>query len=331
MPDFKKKSLVLAGDIGGTKTNIGLFEMGKRRPIRRLIEVYSSKDASGLESIIEQFFGKYPVSINHACFGIAGPVINGQCRTTNLPWYVSENRIRKRFKWKRVRLLNDLTATVEGVPLLNSRELLPLNKRVRKAQNIALIAPGTGLGEALLVFKEGKYSAVSSEGGHADFSPNTDAELQLWFFLHKQFGHVSKERVLSGPGLFNIYSWFKDSGRYSEPSWLRKRIEEIDPAKAVTDAAMNKNTPICVATLNMFVSILGAVAGNLALIGMATGGVFLGGGIPPKILSILQNGLFMEAFVNKGRFEDFLKKIPVRVIINDKAALLGAAKCAFEL
>jgi glucokinase len=267
-----------------------------------------------------------------ACFGIAGPVVNGRCRTTNLPWEVSEVRIRRRFGFRHVRLINDLEATARAIPLLESREVFSLNRaRVRKGQSLALVAPGTGLGESLLIFRDGKYRPISSEGGHADFSPNNEEELSLWQYLHKRLGHVSKERVLSGPGLLNIYSWHKASGRHREPRWLVRKIKEMDPARAITEVALGDRHPLCVDSLSMFVSIFGAVAGNLALTGMTTGGVYLGGGIPPKILPKLRESIFMKAFTNKGRFKELLERIAVRVILNEKAALLGAAECAFQI
>jgi glucokinase len=332
MTGSEDKSLVLAGDIGGTKTNLGLFSRGKRRPVAKVIETYPSREAPHLESIIERFLNRHRASIKSACFGIAGPVINGRSQTTNLPWDVSEAKIKKRFKWSQVGLINDLTATAYAVPFLNSRELFFLNKaKARKEQNLALVAPGTGLGEALLIFGEGQYIPVASEGGHADFSPNNEAEVELWRYLSQRFGHVSTERVLSGPGLVNIYSWLRHSKRFSEPAWLARSMEEIDPARAIAEAALVEKHPLCVESLNMFVSILGSVAGNLALTAMTTGGVYLGGGIPPKILPKLQESIFMQAFTNKGRFGDLLAKIPVRVILNDEAALLGAARCALDM
>ena len=332
MKNIDNESIILAGDIGGTKTNLGLFVRGKRRPLLKVIETYSSQGALKFENIIERFLESHHVPITSACFGIAGPVVNGRCKTTNLPWDVSEARIKGLFRWERVRLINDLTATAQGIPLLNSRELVYLNRvRPRKGQNLGLIAPGTGLGKALLIYQEGRYTTVSSEGGHVDFSPNNKDEVKLWQCLHKRFGHVSTERVLSGPGLLNIYSWLKNSGQYKEPAWLAGKIKKGDPARVITEAAMNNKSPLCIKSLNMFVSIFGAVAGNLALIGMTIGGVYLGGGIPPKILNKLREDIFMNAFTDKGRFKDFMKRIPVRVILNDRTALLGAAHCAFEM
>ncbi len=324
------QTVVLAGNIGGTKTNLAFFNKGKKRPLPRVIETYSSRAAPDLETIIERFLDKYQVPIAGACFGIAGPVINGRSKTTNLPWEVSEIRIERTFGWPRVRLINDLTATALAIPLLNNREFLSLNRaRAQNMQNLALIAPGTGLGEALLIFRNGHYFPISSEGGHVDFSPTNEAEIELWRYLHRRWGHVSVERLLSGPGLVNIYSWLKDSGRFPEPAYLATMIKEMDPARAITQAAMKRNNPLCVKTLDIFVSIFGAVSGNLALTGMTTGGVYLGGGIPPQILPKLKEGIFMKSFTEKGRFKGLLKKIPVRVILDDNAALLGAASCAF--
>jgi len=332
MGKLENKPFVLAGDIGGTKTNMGLFQKGKSRPILKHFEIYSSREAANLEEIIQQFQKKYAITVGCAAFGIAGPVFDGRCKTTNLPWEVSEDRIKKRFGWPCVSLINDLAATALAIPMLSNKEVFLLNRAIsRKMKNIALIAPGTGLGKALIIFQNGNYVPLSSEGGHADFAPNSDIEIDLWKHLHKRFGHVSVERVLSGPGLFNIYSWLKDSGRYREASWIAQKIKEDDPARVITEAGLDGKDSLCVEALKMFVSILGAVSGNLALTGMTTGGVYLGGGIPPKILPILKKGLFMNAFKAKGRFSDMLEKIPVKVILNDRAALMGAATHAFKM
>jgi glucokinase len=332
MTNFRNKAFVLAGDIGGTKTNMGLFQMGKSRPILKAVTSYSSRESTGLEDIIDRFLDDHSIDIDNACFGIAGPVMNGRCRTTNLPWDVSEKRIKRRFKWRRVSLINDLAATAFAIPILNSREVFSLNRaRVRKGRNLALMAPGTGLGEAFLIFKDGDYIPVSSEGGHGDFAPNSSSEAELWEYLHERFGHVSVERVISGSGLVNIYSWLKDSGRYTEPSWLAGKIKKEDPSKAIAEGAINDKDPLCVKTLNMFASILGSAAGNLALTGIATGGVYLGGGIPPKILPVLKGDLFLNAFQAKGRFRDMMEHISVKVILNERAALLGAARYAFGM
>ncbi len=328
----KKEPVILAGDIGGTKVNLGLFSKGKNRPVPKVIETYFSKDAANISNILEIFLESQKFPVSGVCLGIAGPVLNGRCKATNLPWSVSESEIKKRFKWPNVRLINDLAATAIAIPLLNSKEVLTLNKsRFRKGQNFGLVAPGTGLGQALLIAGTDGFIPVSSEGGHVDFSPQSEPEIELFRYLKKKYGHVSTERILSGPGLFNIYSWMKDSGRYREPEWLRIKINQGDPAKVITEIALDKGHPLCNRSLDMFVSILGAVCGNLALTAFTTGGIYLGGGIPPKILPKLKHGPFIKSFTNKGRFKDFMEKIPVKVILNDRAAILGAAHCALEI
>lgn len=320
---------VLACDVGGTKVNLGLFVPGKTRPVVQATATFASSSADSLEAIIVQMLERYPSKIKAACFGIAGPVINGECRATNLPWVVSEKKLRRRFGWKWVRLINDLSATALAVPLLNHREIEALNGvRVRKGQNIGLVAPGTGLGQALLVYTGGRYWPVASEGGHADFAPSDESEMGLWYFLHKRFGHVSVERVLSGQGLVNIYDWLKSLGDFEESSGVQEEMRTSDPARVITDNAIGGDDPLCRAALQRFCRIFGSMAGNLALTGMTTGGMFLGGGIPPKILPVLLDKNFMAAFNAKGRFEVFMQNIPVRVILNERSALLGAAYLA---
>ncbi len=328
----KDECIVLAGDIGGTKTNLGLFLKGKRRPLVRAFETYSSTEAPNLEYIIDQFLERHQVSIAGACFGIAGPVKNGRCKITNLPWDVSERKLKNRFGWDRTGLINDLTATAHAVPLLTKKELFPLNHvKTAKRENLGLIAPGTGLGMALLACRDGDYIPLPSEGGHSDFAPKDEAEVALWQYLHQRVGHVSAERVLSGPGLFIIYCWLKFTGQGTEPLWLAEKMNRDDPSKVISEAALVEKEPLCVKALDLFVSIFGAVAGNLALTGFTTGGIYLGGGIPPRILPKLKENIFMKAFTDKGRFKGLLKQIRVQVIINDKAALLGAAQCALRL
>jgi len=325
------RSFILAGDIGGTKTKLGLFIKSRRRPMPRVIEIYSSKEFPSLENIIGHFIKGHPLPVTSACFGVAGPVQKGRCKTTNLPWYISEIRIKRRFKIQDVRLINDLTAMAYAIPYLKRNEFLALSKaRAERGRNIALIAPGTGLGQALLIFNKGEYVPVPSEGGHTDFSINNETEIGLWQYLHKRYGHVSIERILSGPGLFNIYSWLRDSGSHREPKWLAEKIREMEPARVITESALNKNQPLCEKSLDIFVSILGSVAGNLALTGMTTGGVYLGGGIPLKILPKLKQNIFMTAFTNKGRFRYLMEKIPVYVILNEMAAMFGAAAATFK-
>jgi glucokinase len=329
---MKNPTCVLAGDIGGTKTNLGLFVPGKARPKARVTATYPSGSADSLEVIIAKMLERYPAKIMAACFGIAGPVINGECRTTNLPWVVSEKKLQKRFGWQQVRLINDLCTTATAVPLLSHREVKALNGvRVRKGRNIGLVAPGTGLGLALLVYADDRFRPMASEGGHTSFAPSDESETDLWRYLHARFGHVSTERVLSGRGLVNIYDWLKSGENFAESPGIREAMRASDPARVITENAITGEDGLCREALQRFCRIFGSVAGNLALTGMTTGGMFLGGGIPPKILPALQTGHFMATFHAKGRFEAFMKKIAVRVILNDRAALLGAARCALDL
>lgn len=324
--------MVLAADIGGTKTHLGWFQMAGTRPDPLVVETYFSREAKRLDEIVERFLSRNGMPVQSACFGIAGPVVNGVCRTTNLPWLVSEKGIKSRFKWPHFRLINDLVSTAHSVPLLRRGDLLSLNRATpRKGENLALVAPGTGLGQAVLVFHRGEYVPLASEGGHVDFGPRNEEEIRLWRTLQKRFGHVSPERIVSGPGLVGIYSWLKQSTRTKEPPWLTKMFAEMDPGRVITQIALREEHPLCVESLRVFVSVFGAVAGNLALTSTARGGVFLGGGIPPKIVSVLKQGTFMEAFTDKGRFTDYMKGIPVRVILNERSALLGAACCALQM
>jgi len=331
MSTANKGAFILAGDIGGTKTNLGLFTTGKRRPVLKVLEAYPSPESPNLEDIIDRFLERHKVSISNACFGIAGPVKNGRCKTTNLPWDVSERKLKNRFGWDQVLLVNDLTASAYAIPILTKRELFPLNQAKTAGKgNLGLIAPGTGLGTALMIWKEGQYVPVPSEGGHADFAPKNEAEIDLWQYLHQRVGHVSMERVLSGPGLFIIYCWLKYTGQGAEPTWLTHKMNEGDPPKVISEAALVERQPLCVKALDLFVSILGTAAGNLALTGLTRGGIYLGGGIAPRILPKLREGPFLRAFVDKGRLSGLLSQIPVRVILNDRAALIGAAVCAID-
>ena len=306
--------------------------MGARRPLLKIFETYPSNQYTGIQSIVSQFLSKHPIQVNYACFGIAGPVAHGRCRVTNLPWEASEGRIRTSLCLKRVQLINDLTATALAIPILKKNELYVLQKgRAQKEGNLALVAPGTGFGESIVVFERGRYIPVPSEGGHIDFAPGNETEVRLWRYLKERYGHVSFERILTGHGLSEIHSFILDSNPVGKYKRILKRLGEGDPAIIISDEAMTGKVKSCKTAMDMFLSILGAAAGNLALTGMATGGVYLGGGIPPKILTKLKDKRFLSSFMDKGRFKGLLEKMPVYVILNDKAALLGAAKRAFEI
>lgn len=332
MDDQRSERIVLAGDIGGTKINLGLVGLKDGRPSFLAMDSFPSLEADCLEDIIERFLKDEQQTVSAACFGIAGPVIAGVTKTTNLPWIVAEQSVRERFHFHKVRLINDLVATAYSIPLLGRDELFPLNEGVADPQgNVGLVAPGTGLGVSLMAFAESRLHAVPSEGGHVDFAPKNDREMDLLRYLQADLGHVSVERLASGPGLFTIYRWLRDIRKLHEPPWLTERLQNEDPPKVISEIGLSRRNPLCEEALDMFVSIIGSAAGNLALTGLTTGGMYLGGGIGPKILPKLKEPLFLNSFTGKGRFTELLQRIPVKVILNDKAALLGAAGCAFDI
>ena len=319
--------LILSGDVGGTKTHLALFSQDGNKVKSEFQKTFPSKQYSGLEPVLREFLATAENSIDRACFGIAGPVVEGKITTPNLPWVVDAANVAEELKLPSVSLLNDLEAAAYGIFTLEPDEFLSLNEGVaRRPANRALIAAGTGLGEAIIYDDGHNYYPLASEGGHADFAPRDDLEIELLRYLIAKFGHVSYERVVSGPGLLNVYSFLKDRVGLNEPSWFRKKISSArDPSALISQAALAGEPEICVKALDMFVSVYGAEAGNLALKGKAIGGVYVGGGIAPKIQDKLRDGTFMRAFVDKGRYKEFLSPIPVHVILNDQVALRGAA------
>ena len=325
-------SLLLAGDVGGTKTAIALFRVGAGaiRPVREA--TLPSAEFGSLEAVVRRFLGAGPpVRVATACFGVAGPVVDGRCVTTNLPWRVDERGLAKAIPAGRVRLLNDLEATGYGVLALPPHDLERLHAGKARKGNMALISAGTGLGEAILAWDGARHRVIPSEGGHADFAPRNDLEVALLRFLQKEFGHVSYERVLSGPGLHNIYRFLRDVGHPPEPQWLADRLRSEDPSVVVSEVGLAGGHPLCVTALELFVSMYGAEAGNLALKALAVGGVFVGGGIAPKIRAKLTDRTFLAAFTDKGRYRDLMASIPVRLVLNPQAPLLGAAHVARDL
>ena len=327
--------MLLAGDIGGTKTNLGIYspEKGAREPLFE--STFPSPKYSSLETLTREFLNTADVTVDSASFGVAGPVIKGQAKTTNLPWLIDEVQLRKTLHLKSVRLLNDLEAIAYGVTTLGQKDLHTLNKGVALlGGTLAVIAPGTGLGEAFLTWNLTRYQAHASEGGHADFAPTNPLEIDLLHYLRDRFGHVSYERICSGQGLPNIYGFLKDRGYAVEQDWLADQLKAVDdPTPVIVNASLDREKPceLCIATLRIFVSVLGAEAGNLALKVLATGGVYLGGGIPPRIIPALEDKEFMESFTGKGRFSELLARMPVHVIMNPKIALIGAAYYGLEL
>ena len=321
--------MILAGDIGGTSTRLALAEVEGRALRLPVVEKYQSRAHRGLGDIVESFVAAHPARIDRACFGIAGPVRAGRVETPNLPWVIEAAELSRRFGIPHVLLLNDLEANAYGVFTLGPDDFAVLNAgHAAPDGNAAIISPGTGLGQAGYHASGGDLHPFASEGGHADFAARTELEVALFGWLHARYGHVSYERVLSGPGLVNVYTFLRDTGRGEEPGWLGEEMRASDAGAAVSKAALAGTSELAASALDLFVSILGAEAGNLALKMKATRGVYIGGGIAPKILPRLQRPGFLEAFVDKGRFKAFMEAIPVQVILNEWTALRGAALSA---
>jgi glucokinase len=323
-----ENELILAGDIGGTKTRLALFSLADGKLKTEAEASFASQQYSGLEPVIQEFLrGAHTSAIQSACFGVAGPVLAGTVKTPNLPWFIEAVRLADVLKTPAVALLNDLQAAALGIFTLEADEFLPLNAGgAPRPANKALIAAGTGLGEAVLYDDGRQYHPIASEAGHADFAPRDDLEIELLRFLTRKFGRVSYERVISGPGIFNIYEFLRDTRQVQEPSWFAEKLAASDdPSALISRTALAGEAEICVKALDMFVSAYGAEAGNLALRSKAIDGIYVGGGIAPKIRSKLGAGGFMNAFVEKGRYKDFVSAIPVYLVLNERTALRGAA------
>ncbi len=352
--------MILAGDVGGTKVHLALFDWKDQRVEPERERTFASDDFERFEDLLEEFIqpeapadddegeetddASEPAEagekhnaaerppIEAACIGVAGPVLDNRVRTTNLPWILDGDTLAKQFNIPYVSLLNDLEATAYGLLVLTPDELEVLNagNPPKTKHPLALIAAGTGLGEGILFWDGVRYQPMPSEGGHADFAPNSDLEIDLLRHLRSIYLHVSYERVLSGAGLHAIYEFLRDTKK-NEPTWIAERLKVGDPPAIIAEAGLKKQAEIATQALDMFASIYGAEAGNLALKAMALSGVYLGGGIAPKLITKLKDGTFLRAFTAKGRYKRALSAIPVRVIMNDKTALLGAAAVAAQI
>jgi glucokinase len=321
--------MILAGDIGGTHARLAFFDAVDGRFSLVSASIFPSREYSGLDEIVAKFVDTSNLHPDTACFGIAGPVRNGRVEASNLPWVIESKRLADELKIKKAFLINDLEANAWGIPALDAKDVVALNQvKGQPVGNQAVIAAGTGLGEAGMYWDGSQHHVFASEGGHGDFAPRNPLEVELFNYLRTRFGHVSYERIVSGPGLVNVFGFLRDTGRGSPPQWLSDEMAHSDPAAAISRAGMDSKCPLCEQALDLFVSIYGAEAGNLALKIMATGGVYLGGGIAPKMLAKLSGPLFMQAFAGKGRMQALLESMPVMVITNDRIALLGAARCA---
>jgi glucokinase len=354
-------SVVIAGDIGGTKTRLASVEVrgtqlrprdGEAEPsgagvaashllpqtagfasnvskvrIEREAD-YRSRDFATFEALLADFLQDAPAPV-HAAFGIAGPVRGRAVRATNLPWYIEADGLQQRFGFKTCMLLNDLEATAYGLPALGAEDLLTLQPGAQDARgNAAIIAAGTGLGEAGLYWDGRQHHPYATEGGHTSFSPQSELEMDLLRYLQRRYVHVSWERVVSGMGLLDLHDFLRSYRKAAVPQWLEEELRTGDAAAAISRAALAGSDDICIETLECFARLYGAEAGNLALKTMSRGGVYVGGGIAPKILPLLQRDLFMQAFLNKGRMLPLLEAMPVRAILNDRVALYGPALCA---
>lgn len=323
--------MLLAGDVGGTKTVLAQYEKSTDGLQRVRERLFPSADYASLEEIVAEFLAEQSVPLEAACFGVAGPVFDGCSKITNLPWVIDERNIAVVTGGARVKLLNDLQAMSLGLLRLGPEEWLELNPDADPATgNRAVLAAGTGLGEAILYWDGLNYLPLATEGGHTDFAPNDDLEDGLLIYLRQKFGgHVSYERLLSGPGIANIYEYLRQSRYAVENAELATILTETDdPAREISRYAFDHGDTLARSTLSLFARIYGAEAGNLALKCLARGGVLIGGGIAPKILPAMTDGAFMAGFCAKGRFNGFLRSVPVRIALNSNTALLGAADYA---
>jgi glucokinase len=340
--------MILAGDVGGTKTRLAFCRLENGRIIRQQTDTFVSREYSCLEEIVQNFINKYDVSVTKSCFGVPGPVVNGEAKATKLPWHFKEEQISNDLNIPTVKLVNDLVATAAAVPHLMPEDLYVLhegkpfdstedgqlqnrNSGPEKGEDvIGVLAPGTGLGQAYVYSNAGQRYIMASEGGHVDFAPTNEVEVKLFQYMQSKYGHVSYDRILSGPGLNSIYTFLKETGFAPEPPELGKRLHGEDPGKVITTTGITGEYELCAEALNIFASLLGAQAGNMVLNLIATGGVYLGGGIPAFIYKKLADGIAVNSYLKKGRLSYLVKKTPLYVILDDHAALLGAAYIASE-
>lgn len=322
--------MILAGDIGGTHSRIAAFDAdGNKLPL--VVEkIYESQEHSGLTEIISEFVRTEGIPVHSACFGVAGPVRNGKSKISNLPWTIDSRELAAHLKLRSVDLLNDLEAYAYGMDALESKDFVTLSEGSEDAEgNTAVISAGTGLGEAGLVWDGFRHHPFACEGGHADFAPKSQLEIELLQYLLKKHGHVSYERILSGPGIRNVYEFLRDTHKQEEPEWLRDQIRTAaDPPALISQLAAQKKAAICEETMKIFVTVYGSETGNCALKFMSTGGIFIGGSIAAKIVPMMKSDIFMQAFLDKGRMSSLLKDMPVKIVLNDDAGLLGAARSA---
>lgn len=320
--------MILAGEIGATRTRLAAFECEGNKLQCAVGKTYQSQEHNSLSEILNSFVFGEGIPVHSACFGVAGPVRSGKSKISNLEWTIDSRELASQLKLTSVGLLNDLEAYAYGVDALESKDFITLSEGAEDAEgNRAVISARTGLGVAGLWWDGFRHHPFACEGGHADFAPKNEIEMELATYLRKKYEHVSCERVLSGPGIKNIYDFLRDSGRSEEPAWLHDQIAEAkDPPALISQLALENKAAICEQTLTLFVSVYGSETGNCALNFMAVGGVFIGGSIAAKIVPKMQESNFMDAFLNKGRMRPLLADMPVKIIVNDEAGIIGAAR-----
>lgn len=321
---------ILAGDVGGTSTRLAYFEAGAQGLVVLAEGRYLSREHTSLIEIVRRFAKQHGLVAEKACFGIAGPILEGRVRTPNLPWNIESVELAEVLSLPQVQLINDLEANTYGISALKQQDLLTLNPGVADpAGTIAVVSAGTGLGESLAYWDGIGHRPLPSEAGHADFAARNELEAELLLYLQAKHGRVSYERVLSGPGLLDIYRFLRDKHYFPEDEAVIAAMNAGDAPAVITRGALAGTCAMCSKALDIFVAVYGAEAGNAALRFLATGGVYLGGGIAPKILERLTGAPFMVAFTAKGRLSSLVQSIPVHVILNERTALLGAARAAF--
>ena len=321
--------MILAGDIGATNARLAAFETDGNRLQCVVEKVYPSQQHNGLTEIVAAFTKAEGIPVQSACFGVAGPVRGGRSKISNLPWTIDSREVAAQLKLRTVGLINDLEAFAYGIDALESKDFVALSEGSSEAEgNTAVVSAGSGLGEAGLYWDGHRHHPFACEGGHTEFAPKNDIEIELLQYLMKKYEnqHVSYERILSGPGIKNIYEFLRDTSREEEPAWLRDDLAAAPDAPAlISQMALTQKAAICDRTLSIFVSVFGSEAGNCALKFMCTGGIFIAG-IAGKIVSKMQDGTFMESFLSKGRMRTLLQEIPVKIVLNDDSGLIGAAR-----
>jgi glucokinase len=320
--------MILAGEIGATRTRLAAYETEGNRLQRVVEKNYPSQQHDGLSGILADFIRTEGIPVHSACLGVAGPVRAGRSKISNLPWVIDAKEVAKQLRLNSVGLLNDLEAYAYGIDGLESKDFITLSEGAEDAEgNRAVISAKTGLGMAGLYWDGFRHHPFACEGGHADFAPRNDLQMELLAYLQKKFGRISCERILSGPGIKNIYDFLRDTHKAEEPEWLRTQIGTApDPPALISKLALEGKAPICDQTLSIFVSVFGAQAGNCALNFMSTGGIFIGGVIAAKIVPKMKDPLFLESFLDKGRMGTILKDMPVKIVVNDDAGMIGAAR-----